>query len=31
MELASFDVRAVYELHYDEQIDELRKAVQEGS
>jgi hypothetical protein len=31
MDLVSFDVRAVYELNYDEQIDELRRVVQEGS
>jgi hypothetical protein len=28
MDLVAFDVRAVYELNYDEQIEELRKAVQ---
>jgi len=27
MDLVAFDVRAVYELNYDEQINELRKVV----
>jgi len=28
MDLVAFDVRAVYELNYDEQIQDLRKAIQ---
>ena|ERR1700730_15288028 len=30
MDLMDFDVRAVYSLNYDEQIKELRKAIQVG-